>query len=236
MPRIVPRWPFKVLAGIGNDDNRPYCALIDADGAIITTGADVAVDAADVTYTPGTLADWDGSVDPGNQDNANDQLAERVADLEGLAIDELLPVRYEQTFASMYVIQGTSMALTVNASQMLNTFWYFADGNDGDNGTFSCVLKPGSYTIELIGIVGSNKCKLDIDFKHVNDGSYTNIVTQQDWYAGGAAFNTSKTATFTVSTGGRHIFKLAVNGKNASSSNYYIQLSLIMIYLTAGDS
>ncbi len=40
-------------------------------------------DAADVTYTPTTAADWDGSADPGDVDNALDQLAERVADVEG---------------------------------------------------------------------------------------------------------------------------------------------------------
>lgn len=40
-------------------------------------------DASDVTYTPTTAADWDSSADPGNADDALDQLAERVADLEG---------------------------------------------------------------------------------------------------------------------------------------------------------
>lgn len=41
------------------------------------------VDAGETTYTPATDADWDGSADPGNVDEALDQLAERVADLEG---------------------------------------------------------------------------------------------------------------------------------------------------------
>lgn len=40
-------------------------------------------DAADLTYTPTTLADWDGGVDPGDGQEAFDQLAERVTDLEG---------------------------------------------------------------------------------------------------------------------------------------------------------
>lgn len=42
-----------------------------------------AVDAADVTYTPAVNADWDGDADPGDVNNALDQLAERVDDLEG---------------------------------------------------------------------------------------------------------------------------------------------------------
>ena len=41
-----------------------------------------APDAAVVTYTPLVLADWNGSADPGDVDNALDQIAERVTDVE----------------------------------------------------------------------------------------------------------------------------------------------------------
>lgn len=44
--------------------------------------ASVSNDAADVTYTPNVLTDWDGDADPGNVDDALDQLAERVDDNE----------------------------------------------------------------------------------------------------------------------------------------------------------
>ena len=44
-----------------------------------------APDASVVTYTPAVLTDWDGDADPGDADNALDQLAERVDDLEGVA-------------------------------------------------------------------------------------------------------------------------------------------------------
>lgn len=39
-------------------------------------------DAADITYTPAVLTDWNGDADPGNVDGALDQLAERVDDNE----------------------------------------------------------------------------------------------------------------------------------------------------------
>lgn len=39
-------------------------------------------DAANVTYTPTVATDWDSDADPGDVDNALDQLAERVDDLE----------------------------------------------------------------------------------------------------------------------------------------------------------
>lgn len=40
------------------------------------------VSAVDVTYSPGTTADWNGSSDPGDTNDALDQLAERVKDIE----------------------------------------------------------------------------------------------------------------------------------------------------------
>jgi hypothetical protein len=40
------------------------------------------LDAADISYTPSVLTDWDGDADPGDTDAALDQLAERVDDLE----------------------------------------------------------------------------------------------------------------------------------------------------------
>jgi len=43
-----------------------------------------AMDAADVTYTPGVLADWDYSNDPGDVEDGLDQLAERVTDIEAV--------------------------------------------------------------------------------------------------------------------------------------------------------
>ena len=74
--------------------------VLTADGAggaaWVAPPAGGAVDAGDVSYTPTTAADWDGSADPGDVDNALDQLAERTADLEGVAgateLDDLTDV------------------------------------------------------------------------------------------------------------------------------------------------
>lgn len=44
-------------------------------------------DASSITYTPTVLTDWDSDSDPGNTDDALDQLAERVDDLEGATTD-----------------------------------------------------------------------------------------------------------------------------------------------------
>lgn len=48
------------------------------DGAISGAGHDASV----ITFTPAVATDWDGDADPGNVDDALDQLAERVTDIE----------------------------------------------------------------------------------------------------------------------------------------------------------
>ena len=48
------------------------------------------VDASAVTYTPAVLTDWNGDADPGNCDDALDQLAERSDDTEFI-IESLVP-------------------------------------------------------------------------------------------------------------------------------------------------
>lgn len=50
--------------------------------ALDVGGGGGAVDASSVTYTPTVNTDWDTDTDPGNVDDALDQLAERVDDLE----------------------------------------------------------------------------------------------------------------------------------------------------------
>ena len=55
-------------------DGSTWCSVGDGGGG--------AVDAGDVSFTPTTNADWDGDADPGDTDDALDQLAERVDDNE----------------------------------------------------------------------------------------------------------------------------------------------------------
>jgi len=48
----------------------------------------VSPDASEVTYTPLTLSDWTGSADPGNTDDALDQLADRLTAVEGSGLSD----------------------------------------------------------------------------------------------------------------------------------------------------
>lgn len=56
--------------------------MIDTPG-ITNKQAGGITDASQLTYTPGDVTDWAGGVDPGNGDDAFDQLADRVNTLEG---------------------------------------------------------------------------------------------------------------------------------------------------------
>jgi hypothetical protein len=59
--------------------------------------ADLTGDADLVTYTPTTLADWDSAADPGDVEQALDQLAERVKDVEGVAASDASGITYTPT-------------------------------------------------------------------------------------------------------------------------------------------
>ena len=66
-------------------DPTTVAAALDALAASVASIVAGAVgDLGDLTYTPAVAADWDGDADPGDADDAVDQLAERVDDNEGV--------------------------------------------------------------------------------------------------------------------------------------------------------
>lgn len=82
-----------------------------------------AVDASDVTYTPAVATDWDSDADPGDVDNALDQLAERVDDLENGAGSG--DVTYAAIQASQLVneIKGWPPIVNTGDLDALNLWW-----------------------------------------------------------------------------------------------------------------
>jgi hypothetical protein len=114
-----------------------------AAGALTATGG--AVDSDDVTYTPTTLADWDSSADPGDVEQALDQLAERVADVEGAISggDEQYDVdgtpATDDTYAGR-AITGVNAGATIAQWEAVymgsGGEWLLADANG--SGTYPC--------------------------------------------------------------------------------------------------
>lgn len=154
----------------------------------------------------------------------------------GGGADPEYPVRAHWFHDTSYISAGTSLVAFTAFSQLYASLWSRITPADGDEHLGSAVLAEGDYTLRLLGVTSDANGLLDIDFKHISDGSYTNIVTGQDWYTAVTTYNAVQIATFTVVTPGRHIFKFTINGKNASSSSYNLRLTKYDIYLTSGDS
>ncbi len=203
---------------------------------LVDTGVPTTVDASDVTYTPTTPADWDGGIDPGNQDSANDQLAERVKDLEGATVTIDYPIRGTVFHDVTHIVAGNAVVNNPSSSQDYGCSWFQSPAANSDQFIFSMILKAGSYTLKDLGISWANAPLVDIDFKYHTAASYTNIVTGQDWYSAATTYNVRKTATFTVTVSGEQLFRVTVNGKNASSGGYSFIVTKFDAYLTAGDS
>lgn len=81
------------------------------------------------------------------------------------------------------------------------------------------VLDAGTYTFSVLGLTANSRGLIDWAI----DGA--NVVTGQDWYAGGLTYNVVKTATVTVLTSGVHTLRGTVNGKNASSTDYQMLIT-----------
>ena len=75
----------------------------------VDSSSPAAIDASSVTYTPTTATDWDSDADPGDVDNALDQLAERVDDLEG--------AQPTVTIVSTIILGDTSATLTIGTDK-----------------------------------------------------------------------------------------------------------------------
>jgi hypothetical protein len=99
--------------------------------------------------------------------------------------------------------------------------WYQYPSANGDAGEISVLLDSGSYDFAVSGATQFNLGKLDWYI----DGSLA--ISGQDWYSATNIDAVTKANTITISTAGRHTVKWVVNGKNNSSSDYYIMLTEI---------
>jgi hypothetical protein len=119
------------------------------------------------------------------------------------------------------LLSGTGPVTGENggSTEYYNFNAYLASPANGDSFTNSCVLAAGTYTFYAQGESGSNRGKIDW---YVDS---TLVASAQDWYNAAATVNTVNSFSVTLSTSGYHVVKGLVNGKNASSSSYYITLT-----------
>lgn len=116
------------------------------------------IDAAVVTYTPAVATDWDSDTDPGDVDNALDQLAERVDDLEGAGgggIAQLLTLHVEPTGANsssnstsyVDVNAAYEMPITTSGGDLYVSMSFVGIKATAGTGHWRVVLDDGVSTI-----------------------------------------------------------------------------------------
>ena len=120
------------------------------------------------------------------------------------------------------VVTGNALQKAISGSYVLATQVYQDAPANGDVTTNGFFLRPGTYTMNVTGFTNTNRGIVDW---YIDDAI---AVTGQDWYASPGVDNVIKTATVQVKgLSPYHVLKSTVNGKNASSSDYYLALSLI---------
>jgi hypothetical protein len=77
-------------------------------------------DAAKVTYTPAVATDWDSDADPGATDDALDQLAERVDDLEAITINVIVNLTVAHTPYTVLAVDDTLRCNAVGGAITVN--------------------------------------------------------------------------------------------------------------------
>lgn len=133
-----------------------------------------------------------------------------------------LPLDYP-THATMWFDEFTvsTGALTV-ILESLQRYGFQVFPSAHSNGLYietTISLAAGSYTFSVLGQTESDACILDWTIDGVA------VLTGQDWYSAGVVRNVVQTGTITVTKSGTHILRGTVNGKNASSTDFYFILT-----------
>jgi hypothetical protein len=117
---------------------------------------------------------------------------------------------------------------SVDASSPFNTFLRNSSTADGDNCTYKAYLGAGTYTIQVNYRQKNVNGKMDLFI------DADKVISAQDHYAGAESYNNIYEETgVVVATAGLKDIKIALNGKNASSSDYVVYISAIVFIRTA---
>jgi len=145
---------------------------------------------------------------------------------------EIPTLTYPKRFAVMgdeITTAVANWAFTAVASMQYGGSWVAPTANaaNGDEYTFSAWLAAGNYTVYHLGRKGTAQGIVDWYL----DGSAIAAGANRDWYAAaGATFTDSFAVTLTA---GYHVFKLKVDGKHASSTDYVVSITKIWLKLAA---
>lgn len=120
-------------------------------------------------------------------------------------------------------------AIAVNTSALHNGVYGNASTHaDADNISYTVWIPYGTYSFYINMVKDTDSGKVDISL----DG--TKIISASDTYASSANYTTiQSTTSVAVSNAGLHTVKLALNGKNDSSSNHICRFTGFAFVRTA---
>ena len=125
------------------------------------------------------------------------------------------------------VLAGAAQGFTRAISQTMGSYWWTNGAANGDSWGWNVYLAEGTYSFLVLGASATSAGKVDWYL----DGS--TFTTGQDWYTTALTYNVTKTTTnVTVTGSGVHTLKSVINGKNASSSNYYLNMTYLELWTT----
>lgn len=164
--------------------------------------------------------------------NHNDLDARDAADvhphssLESIGAENhhTLPIRAVMWHDESTMTVGNALAHASSIAQRYNSQTRQSTAADGDTFKNDFNLKAGTYILYILGVSQTICGKQDI---YIDDIKQT--ITPLDWYSNPATNNTVKTVSITVVGNGKHTLKSVVNGKNVSSTHYYIFLTKLWI-------
>ena len=131
-------------------------------------------------------------------------------------------------FGNFDIASGTPSMSWLNAIDAYFGGYFLSSQGSSENGdswehTFT--LEKGTYSIRTRGATAAIFPKINY---YIDD---VLVITAQDWYSAGTDREVEKiVAAIAVTTSGLHTLTITVNGKNASSSDYSVGLTMIDIY------
>jgi hypothetical protein len=119
------------------------------------------------------------------------------------------------------VVTGNALNRTVNTNQAFNSLTYQNTAANGDVFTNGLELRPGTYSFYVLG--AKTNISGIIDW-YLDDVA---IVTGQDWYNVAAAVYNQLVSVASIAVGNTryHTLRGVINGKNASSTDYFMLLT-----------
>jgi len=127
-------------------------------------------------------------------------------------------------FLHQFQIAGGHSGGIIHSLDAAQKFAFFSQQTSGqavgDALETSVVLDRGIYTMSVLGMVFSSYGILN----WMLDG---NVFAQHDWYNASLVRNTVKTAELNIAYSGRHLLRMEVISKNASSSSYLYSLTAV---------